>query len=246
MHLFWRRGGHIARICGVGAYLSRAVPRESHCVIFEAHGRPVVRLVLEPIRGMTWWGREKLPIKPPPISKKNGRAKDWLPICIRALPGRVALNRRSLLHLSLLSRPNLWLLRQPARRHPAAPGCLCTRLTLKPDGGGCDRTGCSSIRSFQDRFISNANRVVLLNFFHAPIVSVNRRGRPRHVRGFDGWPRGELAAANAVGHIHHDADDGPHEEPHPGHPGKEIHQAEAGQHSQNGNDRHERHTEWPG
>ena len=94
---------------------------------------------------------------------------------------------------------------------------------------------------FQDRFISNANRVVLLNYFHAPIVSVNRRGRPRHVRGFDGWPRGELTAANTVGHIHHDADDGPHDEPHPGYPWEETHEAEAGQHPKNGDDRHEWH-----
>lgn len=112
----WRRGGHIARICGVSAYLSRAVPGKPDCPLFEAYGDPGARLVPGPIPGMTWWVREKPRTKRLQISKKSGKAKGWPPICIQVLPGKAGLNRSGLLRRSPLLLPNLRLLRPLLRQ----------------------------------------------------------------------------------------------------------------------------------
>ncbi len=61
---------------------------------------------------MTWWGPEKPPTRPLRISKKNGRVRGWLRICIQAHPGKVELSLKGLPLQSLrLPRKLLPLLR---------------------------------------------------------------------------------------------------------------------------------------
>lgn len=83
--------------------------------------KPDARSGRAPIRGMTWWVREKLRTRPLRISKKNGRAKGWLRTCIQARPGRVGLSRNALLHRN----PPLLRNLQLRRLLPGPQVCLC-------------------------------------------------------------------------------------------------------------------------
>ena len=54
----------------------------------------------------------------------------------------------------------------------------------------------------------------------------------------------QFAALQAVSQVDHNTDGAPDGESNPGHPWEKAHEAEAGQHTQDGDDRHERKPEW--
>ena len=83
----------------------------------------------------------------------------------------------------------------------------------------------------QERF-GYANRVKLLGrSFHTIVLSVqgwlgSGHLREEALRGL----QSKFAVPDAIQHVYRYPDDGPDKESNPSHPGKEIHQAEAGQH----------------
>ncbi len=66
---------------------------------------------------MTWWGPEKPPTRPLRISKKSGRVRGWLLICIQARPGKVGLSLKGLPLQSLRLPRNLLPLLRLVRPH---------------------------------------------------------------------------------------------------------------------------------
>ena len=55
---------------------------------------------------------------------------------------------------------------------------------------------------------------------------------------------GQFAVLQAISHVDHNADGSPDGESNPRHPWEKAHEAEASQHAQDGDDRHERKPEW--
>lgn len=166
-------------------------------------------------------GAGKPPTRPPQISKKSGRAKDWLLICIQVLRGKGDQARTACPAETRCSSQACCCSGRSHNRpsccwsHECSAGSFCACLKTGRSGSCPCCGGTEGGTGRPDRSL------VLIPRFHQ---SVQRPAESHAAHwSFHGRTPGESAMANPIHGIDQNADDGPHKESDPGHPGEEIH-----------------------